>query len=154
MAESIKKARRRSTSKHQNKDTQRAAHNLAYSLTENATASNIDLKVTVAGYTHRNGFKLTISNIEEISDVLIENWKNKCLKVGYKCTVAYNASLSTAVLHATKLGSSNSLLDTPDANSLVETNMFKKVHPLTILAGVMFLLNVGRHYFVHESVSI
>ena len=146
MAESIKKARRRSTSKHHNREAQRAAHTLAFSLTENTTPSNIDLNVAVAGFTHRNGFKLTISNIEEISDVLIESWKNKCLKVGYKCTVAYSASLSTAVLHATKLGSSNSLLETAHDDTSGKGTIFKKVHPLTIPAGVMFLLNVGRHY--------
>ena len=142
----MKKARRRSSSKVRNRETEKAANALAYSLTQNATSSNIDLDVTVAGYTHRNGFKLAISNIEEITDVLIESWKTKCQKLGYMCTVAYNASLSTAVLHATKFGSSNSLLDPPQDKNFAAGSVFKKVHPLTILAGVMFLLNVGRHY--------
>ena len=151
MTESMKKARQRSSSKVRNKEAVRAANSLAYALTEQATSSNIDLKVSVAGYTHRSGFKLTISNIEEISDVLIEKWKEKCLSLGYKCTVAYNASLSTAVLHASKIGAGNSLFDEVRGDRTVKGSIFRKVHPLTVLAGVMFLLNVGRHYFYSQN---
>ena len=153
MSSSASKAgRRRSASKVREKKTCNAANTLAHALTEHATPSNMDLKVRVAGYTHRNGFKLSISNVEVISDNLIDEWKAKCEKLGYSCTVAYNAALSTAVLHASPPHGGNSLLEREDGDessvqsrSAAKLGVFKPAHPLTLLAAVLFVLNFARH---------
>ena len=143
--------RRRAASRARSKTNQKptsSANALAFALTENATASNMDLNAEVAGYTHRGGFKLRITNIEELSDNLIDGWKSKCRSHGYECTIAYNAALSAAVLHAVKTTNSHSLIpeDVDVVASQVSTGL-RKPHPLTILAALLFVANFGRHFF-------
>ena len=122
------------------------ANYITHSMTENTTPGNMDLHVEVFGYTHRGGFKLRVSNIEELTDRLIDQWKSKCAELGYDCNVAYNASLSTAILHAVKKKTAN------PTNSSVgvlppTANPFTRLHPLTVVAAVLFAVNAGRHLF-------
>lgn len=148
MASSTQKARnRRANSKVRDRKPVEDANSLAYSLTQNASPANLDLKTTVVGYTHRGGFKLGINNIEELTDNLIEQWKAKCRGLGYECKISYNASLSTALLHAFKPNKSplGGTQDKPKG-AKVPVNFFARVHPLTIVAAALFAVNAGRHY--------
>ena len=43
-----------------------------------------------------------IENIENLSDMLMDEWKAKCLGFGYKPTITYDVTTSTATLHATR----------------------------------------------------
>lgn len=140
---SVKKARQRSRSKVRSKKVVTDANTLAHALTMNKTSDNIDLKASVAGYTHRGGFKLAINNIEQLTDTLVEQWKSKCKDHGYSCSVAYNASLSTAILHA-RSSATPVFQKEPDKKTF---NVFRSVHPLTIAAAALFAINAGRHYF-------
>lgn len=144
MATSAQKVRQRARSKVRNKKVVDDANSLAYSLTENATSANLDLKAEVVGYTHRGGFKIGISNIEQLTDDLMDHWKLKCLELGYTGRVAYNASLSTAILY---VSSSNRPTLDDDSKESPPANFFGRVHPLTIVAAALFAVNAGRHYF-------
>ena len=146
MATSAQKVRlrQRARSKVRNKKVADDANSLAYSLTENATSANLDLKAEVVGYTHRGGFKVAISNIEQLTDGLMDHWKSKCVELGYTGRVAYNASLSTAILY---VSSSNRPTQDDDSKEKPPVNFFGRVHPLTIVAAALFAVNAGRHYF-------
>lgn len=141
MASSNQKTRRRAHSKVRDKKVADDANTLAYSMTENATPSNMDLRVDVFGYTHRNGFKLRVSNIEQLTNVLMDEWRSKCAALGYSCNVSYNASLSTALLHASKTTDAGTKPVLP-----APANPFARVHPLTFVAAVLFAVNAGRHF--------
>lgn len=143
MATSTQKARQRARSKVRNKKVVDDANSLAYSLTKNASPANLDLKAVVLGYTHRGGFKVAISNIEQLTDALMDHWKSKCVELGYTGRIGYNASLSTAILYV-----SSSNRPTPDGDSKESppANFFGRVHPLTIVAAALFAVNAGRHY--------
>lgn len=139
------RSRKRAPSRVREKPTA-SANALAYSLTSQSTPANMDLKADVAGYTHRGGFKLRISNIETLTDDLIQSWKTKCGQQGFECTIAYNAALSTAILHASKPTKSNSLLpEDVEAVAKEASSGLKRPHPLTLLAALLFLANAGRH---------
>ncbi len=142
MASSSQKVRSRAHSKVRDKKTTDDADSLAYSMTKYATPSNMDLQVDVYGYTHRSGFKLRVSNIERMTNALMDEWRSKCAALGYNCNVSYNASLSTALLHASKMKNSKKQTVSPAA-----ANPFTGLHPLTVAAAALFAINAGRHYF-------
>lgn len=143
MASGSQKTRRRAHSKVREKKISDDANTLAYSMTENATPSNMDLEVDVFGYTHRGGFKLRVSKIEHLTDALMDEWRSKCAALGYKCNVSYNASLSTALLHASKMANPEKKPVPPAA-----ANPFTGLHPLTVVAAALFAINAGRHYLI------
>ena len=140
MASASQKTRRRAHSKVREKKISDDANTLAYAMTENATPSNMDLQVDVFGYTHRGGFKLRVSKIEHLTNGLMDEWRSKCAALGYNCNVSYNASLSTALLHASKMENSGKKPVSPAAE-----NPFSRIHPLTIVAAVLFAANAARH---------
>lgn len=107
---------------------------------QQANPLNLDLKASVAGYTHRGGFKLKIENIENLSDFLMDEWKAKCLGFGYKPTITYDVTTSTATLHATR-EREISRRQTPCFRAIG----FQKPHPLTVVAAVLVAMNFIRH---------
>lgn len=148
-ASSVKRARRRAHSKVRDKKVVSDANTLAHALTMNKTTENIDLDATVAGYTHRGGFKVAISNIEHLTDTLVQHWKCKCSEMGYDSKVSYNASLSIAVLHARSRGGAAGSVGASEPTKK-PASIFGRVHPLTIAAAALFVFNAGRHYFLQD----
>ena len=136
--------KRRSASRAPRNKVAPAANGLVRALTSNTSPLNLDLKVSVAGYTHRGGFKLKIENIENLSGAIMDDWRIKCRAHGFEPTIAYDVTTSTATLHATrgaqraptsKCGNPLEKLNTP--------------HPLTIVAGLLVVINTIRHILTY-----
>ena len=117
------------------------AKQLADALMQHASPLNLDLKATVAGYTHRGGFKLKIENIENLSDHLMDEWKSKCLALAFKPTITYDVTTSTATLHATRMQESTA----PRHTNCFRTGNVLRPHPLTAVAVVLVAMNFIRH---------
>lgn len=133
--------KRRSASRVRGDKVASAANALAKALTSNTSPLNLDLKASVAGYTHRGGFKLKIENIENLTGGIVDQWREECTALGFLPTVAYDVTTSTATLHAA-----------PNAAPRVVKpkcgNPFEKLtqpHPLTATAVVFVALNIVRH---------
>lgn len=132
--------KRRSASRSSRNKVAPAANGLVKALMSNTSPLNLDLTVSVAGYTHRAGFKLKIENIENLSGDIMDDWRIKCRAFGFEPTIAYDVTTSTATLHATR-----SAGRAPTSKC---GNPFEKLntpHTLTIVAGLLVVLNTIRH---------
>ena len=133
--------KRRSASRTSQNKVAPAANGLVKALMSNTSPLNLDLTASVAGYTHRGGFKLKIENIENLSGGIMDDWRVKCRALGFEPTIAYDVTTSTATLHATR-----SARRAPTSKCC--GNPFEKLntpHTLTIVAGLLVVLNTIRH---------
>jgi hypothetical protein len=131
--------KRRSASRARNNKVASAAKALATRLTSSASPLNLDLTASVAGYTHRGGFKLKIQNIENLTGGIMDDWRSQCAALGFKPHIAYDVTTSTATLHATHSAPRQTETKCDSARKLV------RPHPLTVVAGLLLLLNTVRH---------
>ena len=114
-----------------------AANKTAKSLCENASPVNMDLKCVVLGVTPRGGYKLKLSCVEVVSDVIIAKWKQYCTNLGYNCTVTYDTINACATIHATRAKA-------PESGISCKT----RVHPLTLLFIVLVTINLCRRFIL------
>lgn len=136
--------KRRSASRAPRNKVAPAANGLVRALMSNTSPLNLDLNASVAGYTHRGGFKLKIENIENLTGAIMDEWRIKCRALGFEPTIEYDVTTSTATLHATR--------GAQRAPTSKCGNPFEKLntpHPLTIVAGLLVVLNTIRHILTY-----
>ena len=102
-------------------------------------AYNMDLSCTVAGITHRGGFKLNFAGVELLSGEWMDRVRGACAQRGYRAKITFDTTTAAATLHAFPLPGTGSpwpkLFDNTLANA----------HPMTLLFWTMFFFNNTRH---------
>lgn len=64
---------------------------------------NLDMSCSVAGVTHRGGFKLRVVGVEELTSAMLDRWRAVCASKGYASSVSFDVTASEAVIVATPL---------------------------------------------------
>lgn len=100
--------------------------------------SNMDLTCTVAGVTHRGGFKLNFAGVESLSGEWMDHMRGVCAQRGYRAKITFDTTTAAATLHAFPIPGTDSswpkLFDT-----------LAHAHPMTLLFWSMFFFNTTRH---------
>ena len=65
--------------------------------------ANLDLKCSVAGVTHRGGFKLRVMGVEQLTSSMLDRWRAICASQGYTSSVSFDVTASEANIIATPL---------------------------------------------------
>ncbi len=100
--------------------------------------SNMDLTCTVAGVTHRGGFKLNFAGVESLSGEWMDRIRHVCAQRGYRAKITFDTTTAAATLHAFPIpGTDSSWPKVFDA--------LAHAHPMTLLFWSMFFFNATRH---------
>lgn len=102
--------------------------------------SNMDLTCTVAGVTHRGGFKLNFAGVESLSGEWMDRIRHVCAQRGYRAKITFDTTTAAATLHAFPIPGTDASSWRP---KLFDT--LAHAHPMTLLFWSMFFFNTTRH---------
>ena len=72
-------------------DTSDIIENIKNDIITSDSHGNEDITIALKGYMHNNtGFVLTVTNIEKLTDTVLDTWKKQVVKRGYKCDLTYD----------------------------------------------------------------
>ena len=106
-----------------------------------ADGSNMDVKCTVQGVTHRGAVKFKIVNIEELTGSMIDRWRFVCTSRGYLPEIEFKTAQSEATIVCAPMTASCAACDAP-------MRVLRAMHPLTTTFLLLLGANAARHAFM------
>ena len=120
------------------------AVSVANAVNQHTEATNIDLRCTVSGVTHRGGFKLRFTGVESLTADWMDRMRQLCAQHGYRAQITFDTTTANAVLHACPTATTSGNVFA-SIFRLFGKSALQRAHPLTLCFLAMFFFNLTRH---------